>query len=132
MTAWVFDCLIVGTGFAGSVLAERLASQCGKSCLVVERRNHTGGKAFDAHDAAGILLRRYGPHYFRTNPDRVVRYLSQFAEWRPVECACWRIPGSRSCFRPITGRRRRSFSTQDRRVVPTSILTIRLHATHEG
>ena len=79
-----YDYLIAGAGFAGSVLAERLASQCGKSCLVVERRDHIGGNAYDAFDAAGILLHMYGPHYFRTNSDRIVQYLSQFTEWRPV------------------------------------------------
>ena len=79
------DFLIVGTGFAGAVLAERLASQAGQTCLVVDRRNHIGGNAYDYHDRAGVRLHAYGPHYFRTNSDRVVRYLSQFTEWHPVE-----------------------------------------------
>ena len=70
-----FDCLIVGAGFSGAVLAERLASQLGKTCLVVERRSHIGGNAYDHHDAAGVLLHDYGPHYFRTNSDRIVAYL---------------------------------------------------------
>ena len=72
--------MIVGAGFAGAVLAERLASQSGKRCLVVEKRGHIGGNSHDAPDAAGILLHVYGPHYFRTNSDRVISDLSQFTE----------------------------------------------------
>ena len=64
------DVLIAGCGYAGIVLAERLASQCGLHCLIVERRAHIGGNSYDAHDAAGVLLHKYGPHYFRTNSDR--------------------------------------------------------------
>ena len=109
---WAFDYLIVGAGFAGSVLAERLASQCGKSCLVVERRNHIGGNAHDAHDAAGILLHKYGPHYFRTNSDRIVEYLSQFTEWRPTEYKIlswthgryWQFPINLNTFEQLIGR----------------------------
>src|SRR2546421_12022909 len=80
-----FDFLIVGAGFAGSVLAERIASELGKTCLVVERRNHIGGNAYDHYDKAGVLLHNYGPHYFRTNSDRVIDYLNRFTEWHPVE-----------------------------------------------
>ena len=64
----MFDFLIVGAGFAGSVLAERLASQLGKSCLIVERRNHIGGNAYDRYDDAGVLVHNYGPHYFAQTP----------------------------------------------------------------
>ena len=80
-----FDFLIAGAGFAGTVMAERIASKLGKSCLVVERRNHIGGNAYDHYDEAGVLLHDYGPHYFRTNSQRIVDYLSQFTEWRAVE-----------------------------------------------
>jgi UDP-galactopyranose mutase len=69
-----WDYLIVGAGFAGSVLAERLASQRGARCLVVDRRDHIGGNAFDKLDAAGVLIHPYGPHYFRTNSDRVIAW----------------------------------------------------------
>ena len=80
-----YDYLIVGAGFAGSVLAERLASQHGSSVLLIDRRNHIGGNAYDEKDAAGILYHKYGPHIFHTNSEQVVEYLSQFTEWRPYE-----------------------------------------------
>jgi len=77
--------LIVGAGFAGSVLAERLASQHGARVLLVDRRPHIGGNAYDEPNEAGILYHKYGPHIFHTNSDQVVDYLSQFTEWRPYE-----------------------------------------------
>ena len=80
-----YDYLIVGAGFAGSVLAERLASQHGAHVLLIDRRHHVGGNAYDEKDAAGILYHRYGPHIFHTNSEAVVDYLSQFTEWRPYE-----------------------------------------------
>lgn len=80
-----FDYLIVGAGFAGSVLAERLASQLGARVLVVERRPHVGGNAFDRYDDAGLLVHPYGPHIFHTNSAEVFEYLSQFTEWRPYQ-----------------------------------------------
>ena len=78
-----FDTLIVGAGFAGSVLAERLTSQCGHRVLVVDRRDHIGGNAYDYRDEHGVLVHRYGPHIFHTNAEPVVDYLSNFTEWRP-------------------------------------------------
>src|SRR5438309_7474596 len=81
----LFDYLIVGAGFAGSVLAERLASQAGKKVLIIDVRNHIGGNAYDLHDAAGVLIHRYGPHIFHTNSAKVFDYLSQFTEWRPYQ-----------------------------------------------
>jgi UDP-galactopyranose mutase len=81
----MFDWLIVGAGFAGSVLAERIASQRGESVLLIDRRNHIGGNAYDCYDDAGILVHRYGPHIFHTNARQIVDYLSQFTEWRPYE-----------------------------------------------
>ena len=79
------DWLIVGAGFAGSVLAERIASQRNESVLVIDKRDHIGGNAYDHLDAAGILIHRYGPHIFHTNAEMVVRYLSQFTSWRPYQ-----------------------------------------------
>jgi UDP-galactopyranose mutase len=80
-----YDYLVVGAGFAGSVLAERLASQLGKRVLVVDRRPHIAGNAYDEHDAAGVLMHRYGPHIFHTNAPDIAAYLSQFTQWRPYE-----------------------------------------------
>ena len=81
----MFDYCIVGAGFAGSVLADRLAREAGKRVLVVERRAHIGGNAYDQYNEAGILVHRYGPHIFHTNSREVFQYLSRFTEWRPYE-----------------------------------------------
>ena len=107
-----FDFLIVGAGFAGSVLAERLASQLGKTCLIVEKRNHIGGNAYDHYNDAGVLVHTYGPHYFRTNSQRIVDYLSQFTEWREVEYQIlswthgryWQFPINLNTFEQLIGR----------------------------
>lgn len=80
-----YDYLIVGAGFAGSVMAERLASQLNKKVLVVEKRNHIAGNAYDEYDEHGILVHRYGPHIFHTNSKEVFEYLSLFTEWIPYE-----------------------------------------------
>ena len=80
-----YDYLIVGAGFAGSVLAERLASQHGARVLIMDRRDHVGGNAYDEPNEAGIMYHKYGPHIFHTNSQQVVDYLSQFTEWRPYE-----------------------------------------------
>jgi UDP-galactopyranose mutase len=80
-----FDYLVVGAGYAGAVLAERLASRAGRRVVVVDRRNHVGGNAYDHYDDAGVLVHRYGPHIFHTNSLEVFDYLSQFTEWRPYE-----------------------------------------------
>ncbi|HLL48884.1 MAG TPA: UDP-galactopyranose mutase, partial [Longimicrobiaceae bacterium] len=79
----MFDYLIVGAGFAGSVLAERLASEAGKKVLIVDRRGHIGGNAYDHYNDDGVLVHRYGPHIFHTNSREVFEYLSRFTEWRP-------------------------------------------------
>ncbi|WP_192361510.1 UDP-galactopyranose mutase [Mesorhizobium mediterraneum] len=81
----MFDWLIVGAGFAGSVLAERIASQRKESVLLIDRRSHVGGNAYDCYNEAGILIHRYGPHIFHTNAQAIVDYLSQFTAWRSYE-----------------------------------------------
>jgi UDP-galactopyranose mutase len=81
----MFDYVIVGAGFAGSVLAERLARGSGKKVLLVDRRSHIGGNAYDHYDDAGILVHKYGPHIFHTNSREVFEYLSGFTKWRPYE-----------------------------------------------
>ncbi|WP_375399022.1 UDP-galactopyranose mutase [uncultured Sphingomonas sp.] len=80
-----YDIMVVGAGFAGAVMAERLAAGSGKKVLVVDRRPHVAGNAFDRLDAAGILFHQYGPHIFHTNSHDIVDYLSRFTEWRPYE-----------------------------------------------
>jgi UDP-galactopyranose mutase len=77
--------LIVGAGFAGAVLAERLASIAGHRVVICDRRPHIGGNAYDYRDADGLLVHKYGPHIFHTNSDEVFRYLSRFTGWRPYE-----------------------------------------------
>jgi UDP-galactopyranose mutase len=81
----VFDYLIVGAGFSGSVIAERLASQSGKRVLVVDKRNHIGGNTYDHYDDHGILVHKYGPHIFHTNSREIFEYLSHFTQWRAYE-----------------------------------------------
>src|SRR4051794_29468513 len=81
----MFDFLIVGAGFAGSVLAERLARGCGQKVLVMDKRPHIGGNAYDHYNQDGILVHKYGPHIFHTNCLDVFEYLSQFTEWRSYE-----------------------------------------------
>ena len=78
------DILVVGAGYAGSVVAERLAS-AGKRVHVIDKRSHVGGNAYDEYDEHGVLVHRYGPHIFHTNSGRIVDYLSNFTEWRPYE-----------------------------------------------
>jgi len=81
----MYDYLIVGAGFAGSVLAERLARDAGKKVFLVDCRPHLAGNAYDHPDAAGVLVHKYGPHIFHTNSREIFDYLSQFTEWRPYE-----------------------------------------------
>ncbi len=81
----MFDYLIVGAGFAGSVLAERLTRGSNKRVLICDVRSHIGGNAYDYYNDAGILIHKYGPHIFHTNSSDVFEYLSQFTEWRPYQ-----------------------------------------------
>ena len=94
------------------MLAERIATQLGQTCLIVEKRNHIGGNAYDHYDAAGVLVHDYGPHYFRTNSQRIVEYFSQFTEWHSVEYKIlswtggkfWQFPINLNTFEQLIGR----------------------------
>lgn len=105
------DFLIIGAGFSGLVIAERLAS-AGMKCVVAERRNHIGGNAHDRIDSAGVLIHPYGPHYFRSNSQRVVDYLSRFTEWHEVSYTIkshtrsryWSFPINLNTFEEYLGR----------------------------
>jgi len=81
----MYDYVIVGAGFAGSVLAERLANEAGKKVLLLDRRSHIGGNAYDYYDDHGLLIHKYGPHIFHTNSPDVFNYLSRFTRWRPYQ-----------------------------------------------
>ncbi len=80
-----YDVMVVGAGFAGAVMAERLAAGSNLRVLVVDRRPHVAGNAFDRLDDAGVLIHQYGPHIFHTNSRDIVDYLSRFTRWRPYE-----------------------------------------------
>ena len=80
-----YDVMVVGAGFAGAVMAERLAADAGKRVLVVDRRPHIAGNAFDHLDEHGVLIHQYGPHIFHTNAPEIVAYLSRFTSWRPYQ-----------------------------------------------
>ena len=80
-----YDYLIVGAGFAGSIMAERLAAGSKKKVLLIDKRPHIAGNAYDHKDAAGVLMHKYGPHIFHTNSQEIVSYLSRFTRWRPYE-----------------------------------------------
>jgi len=77
----MLDYLIIGAGFAGSVIAERIANILGKKVLIIEKRNHAGGNCFDFQNSYGIITHKYGPHIFHTNYSDVFRYLSNFTDW---------------------------------------------------
>ncbi|HIW93333.1 MAG TPA: UDP-galactopyranose mutase [Candidatus Flavonifractor merdipullorum] len=80
-----YDCLVIGAGFAGAVAARELAERGGKRVLVLERRDHIGGNAYDCLDDAGVLIHQYGPHIFHTSDRRVYDYLSRFTQWRDYQ-----------------------------------------------
>ena len=104
------DVLIVGAGFSGLVMAERLSS-LGKHCLVVDKRKHVGGNAYDVKDAAGVLIHPYGGHIFSTNSDKVFQYLSRFTSWIPAEYTAasyakgklWSFPVNLTTFEQLIG-----------------------------
>jgi UDP-galactopyranose mutase len=107
-----FDYLIVGAGFSGLTLAERIVNELGATCLVVDRRAHIGGNAADEYDDHGVLIHKYGPHYFRTDSPRVLEYLSRFTAWRPVNYQIlswtrqryWKFPVNLNTFEQMLGR----------------------------
>ena len=80
-----FDCLVIGAGYAGAVAARELAERGGKRVLVLERRDHVGGNAYDCLDESGVLIHQYGPHIFHTASKRVYDWLSRFTEWRDYQ-----------------------------------------------
>ena len=79
------DCLVIGAGYAGAVAARELAERGGKRVLVLERRDHVGGNAYDCLDGSGVLIHRYGPHIFHTASKRVYDWLSRFTRWRDYQ-----------------------------------------------
>jgi UDP-galactopyranose mutase len=81
----MFDTVIVGAGFAGSVLARQLASNGKKQVLLVEKRAHIAGNCYDSYDRNGVLVHEYGPHLFHTSNKEVFNYLSQFTEWHEYQ-----------------------------------------------
>lgn len=106
-----YDFVIVGAGFSGLVIAERLGA-AGHRCLVVEKRNHIGGNCHDRTDRNGLLYHVYGPHYFRTNSAAVREYLSRFTAWREVKYRVqvytqgryWSFPVNLATYRQLCGR----------------------------
>ena len=99
-TADSIDFLIIGAGFAGLVAGQRLAA-AGWKCVVADRRSHLGGNAHDTTDAAGVLIHQYGPHYFRSNSQRIVDHLSRFTDWHPVEYRIKSFTGGRYWSFPV-------------------------------
>lgn len=105
-----YDYLIVGAGFAGSVTAEQLAAN-GSKVLLIDKRPHIGGNAYDRTDAHGILVHPYGPHIFHTNSKRIFEYLSRFTHWRfyehrvlaQVDGALYPIPVNRTTINRLYG-----------------------------
>ncbi len=105
------DFLIIGAGFSGLVIAQRLAA-AGWKCVVVDRRSHLGGNAHDGINSAGVLVHHYGPHYFRSNSQRIVDYLSAFTEWHQVSYTIkshargryWSFPINLNTFEELIGR----------------------------
>ena len=110
--SWNFDVVIVGAGFSGLTVAERVIAEQGKRCLIIDKRSHLGGNAYDFYDDHGVLIHKYGPHYFRTNSGKVLEYLSRFTEWHPVDYKIlsfadgqfWNFPINLNTFEQFIGR----------------------------
>lgn len=75
-----YDVIVVGSGFSGSILARKIAEECNKKVLIVEKRDHIAGNMFDEYDNRGILVQKYGPHYLNTNKYYIIEYLMQYAK----------------------------------------------------
>ena len=86
-----FDYLIVGAGFAGAVLAERLATQAGKKVLVIDKRNHIGGNTYDYYNKEGILVHKYGPHIFHTNSKKYMITSANLPRGVRMNIGCWQV-----------------------------------------
>jgi UDP-galactopyranose mutase len=107
-----FDYFVVGAGFSGLTFAERAANEAGRTSLVIEKRRHLGGNAYDRYDDYGVLIHTYGPHYFRTNAPRIKDYLSRFTGWHPVAYNIlsytggryWNFPINLNTFEQLLGR----------------------------
>lgn len=84
----MYDCIIVGCGFCGSIIARRLAEEKNKKVLIIDRRNHIAGNMYDEVGTNGIRIQKYGPHVFHTNEEKVYDYLSNFTEWIPSKLLC--------------------------------------------
>lgn len=80
-----YDAVVVGSGFAGSVVARELAERKGSRVLIIEKRAQIGGNMYDEYDEAGILVHRYGPHIFHTNDKRAFDYINRFTKWRDYQ-----------------------------------------------
>jgi len=73
------DLIVVGSGFFGLTVAERIAEQYGRKVLVIDRRSHIGGNAYsEAEPTTGIEVHRYGAHLFHTSNERVWEYVNRF------------------------------------------------------
>lgn len=77
----MIDYIVAGSGLAGVVMAEQIATKLDKKVLIIEKRNHIGGNCFDFKDENNILIHKYGPHLFHTNNKEVIDYLSNFTSW---------------------------------------------------
>jgi UDP-galactopyranose mutase len=78
----MFNYIIIGAGFSGSVIAERIANVLNQKVLIIEKRNHIGGNCYDYKDGNNIIIHKYGPHLFHTDYKDVFDYLSNFTDWQ--------------------------------------------------
>lgn len=76
--------LIVGAGFSGATVA-RVLAEAGYQIVVIEKRSHIAGNAYDYVNEFGIRVHAYGPHLFHTNNHKVVEWLSKFTQWLPYK-----------------------------------------------